>query len=195
MADARSQTPIPSVSTGEGSSAAGERLDRATLERVRRRDPQALETFFDVYFDRVYGLIRRLVGDATLAEDVTQEVFLKAHRALDRLDPERDPVPWLMTIAHNACRDLWRSGAYRLSRRSASIDENPGLDREIPAAGTPEKEALARERNATGHIHFSMIALMENRQGIADRLKAGSRVKAYIQKAHAFALPDECRPL
>ena len=146
MADARSQTPIPSVSTGEGSSAAGERLDRATLERVRRRDPQALETFFDVYFDRVYGLIRRLVGDATLAEDVTQEVFLKAHRALDRLDPERDPVPWLMTIAHNACRDLWRSGAYRLSRRSASIDENPGLDREIPAAGTPEKEALARER-------------------------------------------------
>jgi RNA polymerase sigma factor (sigma-70 family) len=110
------------------------------------RDPEALGAFFDTYFDRVYGLVRRLVGDTTVAEDVTQEVFLKVHRAVDRLDPARDPVPWLLAIAHNACRDLWRSGAYRLSRRAASIEDSLAQDRGPAAGSDPERDALAAER-------------------------------------------------
>jgi RNA polymerase sigma-70 factor (ECF subfamily) len=116
------------------------------LERVRMRDPDALAAFFETYFDRVYGLVRRLVGNTTLAEDVTQEVFLKVHRALDRLDPGRDPLPWLMAIAHNACRDLWRSGAYRMARRSDTIEDDPTLERHMQGGESPEREMIARER-------------------------------------------------
>ena len=90
------ETPHPSV---------------AELERVRARDPEALAAFFERYVDRVFGLVYRLLGDRTLAEDMTQDVFLKVHRAAHQLDPRRDPRPWIMTIAHNACRDLWRSAA------------------------------------------------------------------------------------
>ena len=86
------------------------------------------------------------MGDPTLAEDVTQDVFLKVYRAADRLDPLRDPLPWLMTIAHNACRDLWRSGAYRLARRASSIEGSPGLEQTLPAASNPEADMLASER-------------------------------------------------
>jgi RNA polymerase sigma-70 factor (ECF subfamily) len=145
--DERSQTPtlfVPPSEAGVGTTEA--RLDRAVLEQVRRRNPEALEVFFETYFDRVHGFVRRLIGDPTQAEDVTQEVFLKIYRAADRLDPERDPMPWLMTIAHNACRDLWRSGAYRLGRRARSLEGTPGLDQELPATRTPESEALASER-------------------------------------------------
>ena len=143
----RSQNPRPSVH-GEGAPAprSAGALGHEVLERVRRRDPDALAAFFEAYFGTVYGLVRRLVGNTALAEDVTQEVFLKVHRALDRLDPGRDPVPWLMAIAHNACRDLWRSGAYRMSRRSATIEEDPGLERRIPADDDPERDVLAKER-------------------------------------------------
>jgi len=116
------------------------------LERVRRRDPAALTAFFEAYFDRVFGLVYRLLGDRAMTEDVTQEVFYKAYRAADRLDPERDPMPWLVTIAHNACRDLWRSSAYRMGRRSASIDGQPGIELALPARGNPEHDALAAER-------------------------------------------------
>jgi RNA polymerase sigma-70 factor (ECF subfamily) len=117
------------------------------LERVRARDPEALGAFFERHFDRIYALVYRLLGDPTQAEDVTQEVFLKVHRAADRIDPARDPGPWLTTIAHNTCRDLWRSGAYRLGRRAASLDGDSPLAATL-AAGTPEpdRELIAAER-------------------------------------------------
>jgi len=119
----------------------------AELERVRARDPEALAAFFERYFDRVYGLVYRLLGDPTLAEDMTQEVFLKVHRAAHQIDPTRDPLPWLVTIAHNACRDLWRSSAWKLTRRASSLDGDSPLA-ETLSRGTndPERDALARER-------------------------------------------------
>jgi len=117
------------------------------LEGVRRREPEALAAFFDQHFDRVYGLVYRLLGDRHWAEDATQEVFLKLHRAAHTLDPDRDPGPWVTTIAYNVCRDLWRSGAYRLSRQAISIDDPDHGDGAIPPnLKDPERELIASER-------------------------------------------------
>ena len=122
-------------------------LTRADLERMRERDPQAMAAFFEAYFDRIYGLVYRLLGDRPAAEDMTQEVFLKVHRAAHQLDPSRDPGPWITAIAYNACRDLWRSGAYRLSRRSGSIEGDPVTAGRLTVVGNePERDLLARER-------------------------------------------------
>jgi RNA polymerase sigma-70 factor, ECF subfamily len=119
---------------------------REVLVGVAAREPQALAAFFEAYFDRVFGLVYRLLGNRAEAEDVTQEVFYKVHRAAHRLDHERDPMPWLAAIAHNACRDHWRSGAYRLGRRSASIEQEPAMHGMLAASSDPEREALAAER-------------------------------------------------
>jgi RNA polymerase sigma-70 factor (ECF subfamily) len=131
------------------------------LERVRARDPEALGAFFERYFDRVYGLAFRLLGDRAAAEDAAQEVFLKVHRAADRLDPARDPDPWLLTITTNVCRDLWRSGAHRLSRRSSSIDDNPAVGGALASPGkSPEAELLAGERQRL--VQDAITRLPEN---------------------------------
>jgi RNA polymerase sigma-70 factor (ECF subfamily) len=119
----------------------------AELERVRARDPEALAAFFERHFDRVYGLVYRLLGDRALAEDMTQEVFLKVHRAAHTIDPARDPVPWLVTIAHNACRDLWRSNAWKLTRRATSLDGDSPLAETLSRGNNdPERDALQNER-------------------------------------------------
>ena len=119
----------------------------AELERMRARDPEALAAFFERYVDRVYGLACRLLGDRTLAEDMTQEVFLKVHRAAHQLDPSRDPGPWLMTITHNACRDLWRSNAWKLTRRAVSLDgDSPVAATLSRGTNDPERALLADER-------------------------------------------------
>jgi RNA polymerase sigma-70 factor, ECF subfamily len=153
--------PLPSVSGKERSApvaggppspggrapAPAEALAPGLLERVRARDPEALGVFFDRYFDQVFGLVLRLLGDRTAAEDVTQEVFLKVHRAAHQMDAARDPAPWLAAIATNACRDVWRSGAWRLGRRTASLDDDPALAGTLGSrAGDPERLAVARER-------------------------------------------------
>ena len=115
------------------------------LERVRRREPEALTAFFDHYFGRVYGVIFRMVGDRHLAEDLTQEVFLKVHRAAHRLDPARDPGTWLIAIAANTCRDLWRSAAHRMARRGDPLDDET-LSHLEGGSHTPEADLIARER-------------------------------------------------
>lgn len=129
----------PSVPPG---AAVGGAWTRERLERVRARDPGALAEFFERHFDQVYGLVHRLLGDRAAAEDVTQEVFYKVQRSIHQLDAGRDPAPWLMAIAHNACRDVWRSGAYRMSRRSASVDDDPVVANRL-ASPTPDPEGAA----------------------------------------------------
>lgn len=121
------------------------------LEGARQRERRALETLFERYFDRVYGLTFRLLGDRTLAEDLTQEVFLKVYRAIHRLDPARDPEAWLIAIAANACRDHWRSRAHRMARRTRSLEGEPvrhiADPPDDPAASwaTRKRERLVRE--------------------------------------------------
>jgi RNA polymerase sigma-70 factor (ECF subfamily) len=73
-------------------------------------------------------------------------VFLKVHRAAHRLDPARDPAPWLVTITTNVCRDLWRSGAYRMSRRAADVDDPAVAAVLSSGVNEPEARALGAER-------------------------------------------------
>lgn len=114
---------------------------------MRMRDAQALGRFFDAVFPRIYGLMFRLLGNVAEAEDATQEVFVKVHRAIDRLDPQRDPSPWLTTIAYNVCRDRWRSAGEKMSRHSTSIDDQPALAGRLPQSGpNPEEELVTAER-------------------------------------------------
>ena len=130
------------------SRSATDSLPRKTLEGVRNRESWALSEFFDFTFDRVYSLVARLLGDRTAAEDVTQEVFIKVYRFADSLDPDRDPLPWLTTIAYNECRSLWRSPEHRAKVSAISIDGDPAIRGQLTGATPdPEAEVLEGERH------------------------------------------------
>ena len=105
------------------------------LEAVRRRDPEALGEFFEFYFDRLYNVAYRMVGDHTQAEDILQDVFLKVHRAANQLDPARDPGPWLTTLTRNACRERWRSAGRRVDQHARSLDNDANFHETLPAEG------------------------------------------------------------
>jgi RNA polymerase sigma factor (sigma-70 family) len=144
----------------EGSVRGAPALGASVLRRVREREPAALAEFFEAYFERVYALVHRLLGDPTRAEDAAAEVFLKIHRAADRIDPERDPMPWLATIATNVCRDLWRSGADRMRRASIPVDDPAVRERLTSGANEPERDLLAAERERA--VREAVLALPED---------------------------------
>jgi RNA polymerase sigma-70 factor (ECF subfamily) len=126
-----------------------EALSPEDLVRVAARDPEALGRFFDAYVNRVFALAYRLLGNRTAAEDVSQEVFLKIHRAIDRLDSSRDPGPWVTTITCNACREYWRGAAQRAARRSVSVEDLEDWQDAHPRSGdSPEEDVLRAEREA-----------------------------------------------
>lgn len=123
-------------------------LTPAILVRVARRDREALELFFDHYYDRVYAHVVNLLRDVTLGEDLTQDVFMRMHRVVDRLDPERDPTGWVFTVATNVVRDYWRSADHR--RKGAEVQTgDPGdlqiahPDRDVQAAMESDEELRA----------------------------------------------------
>ena len=140
-------------------------LTRMALEGVQARDSHALATFFEFYFDRVYGLAYRLLGDRTSAEDVTQEVFQKVYKAASQLDVTRDPGPWLTTITHNACRDFWRSKAFKLGRRSQSLEDTEGLAEVLPAPGDSPEETLLRAERAA-QVQAAILKLPEDLRSV-----------------------------
>jgi RNA polymerase sigma-70 factor (ECF subfamily) len=113
--------------------------------RLARRDPAALALFFDAFFDRVYAYLRRLVADEHLAEDLTQDVFLQAHRALASYDPARDPRPWLFTIATNKLRDHWRARAAQGGSHEASLDHEELGERVLALQEAPDQPYSAEE--------------------------------------------------
>ena len=68
----------------------------------------AFEILYREYYVRVYGLCRRLLRSAPLAEDATQEAFMKAYRRFDSYDTSQPFWHWMATIANHHCIDVLR---------------------------------------------------------------------------------------
>jgi len=123
-------------------------LTPAELAKVQARDPEALGQLFDAYFSRIYGLAYRLMGNEAAAQDITQEVFLRVHKAAHQLDTSRDPAPWLLTITTNLCREKWRSRQGRQDKHTLSLDAKPEFTANVAADdATPEQVAVQADQN------------------------------------------------
>ena len=114
-------------------------LDRAERAQLRDRDPAALELFYERYFDRVYGYVRRLLREEHLAEDLTQDIFMHVWRSLPSYDPQRELRPWVFTIATNKVRDWWRSRRHAEAQREMAVEDSErGISAADPARGPVE---------------------------------------------------------
>lgn len=78
-------------------------LDGALAEREAR-----FERLFSAYHSDIHNYVYRLVGDQKQAEDLTQDAFVKAYRALDRLSADANTRAWLYRIATNTALDWLR---------------------------------------------------------------------------------------
>lgn len=83
--------------------------DEATwVERARQGDEAAFSAIYERYERPIYGLVYRLMGNPDDAFDITQDVFVKAYKALSKTSPDLNLSAWLHRIASNACMDVLR---------------------------------------------------------------------------------------
>jgi RNA polymerase sigma-70 factor (ECF subfamily) len=86
--------------------------DKELIERLRSRDPQAMADLYDRFSKVVFSVIVRIVRNASVAEELTQEAFLRAWNRGGDFDTSRGRIgPWLLTIARNRAIDYLRSTA------------------------------------------------------------------------------------
>ena len=120
-------------------------FNREELKRAQAGDAAALGRFFDHHFDRIFSVVHRFVGSIDVAQDITQDIFLKVRRHISRLDIENDPAPWLYTVAVNTCRDHRRSAWWRMSRQSVPLDHEPNAPELSSHAVNPEQALVVAE--------------------------------------------------
>jgi RNA polymerase sigma-70 factor, ECF subfamily len=121
-------------------------LDRATFLRAQRGDPIAFRAFVVRYERPVFALLSRLVGRGPELEDLAQETFLRAFRALPGfdLDGAARPSTWLLTIATRLALDVRRKKRPPLEALS---DLNLASGERSPEHGARDSElgrAIAR---------------------------------------------------
>lgn len=120
-------------------------LQPEVLARAQGGEREALGQLFDHYFDRIFGTVHRMLGEPFIAEDITQEVFLKVRRGIAGIDATRDLGPWLYTIAINACRDHLRSSSWRMAKSSVPIEDEAITSTLQSPAPDPEQTLLRAE--------------------------------------------------
>lgn len=115
------------------------------IERVACGDQQALASLYDATSRLVFGLLVRVVGDASTAEEVMLDVYAQVWRQAGRYSPERgSPLAWLTTIARSRALDCLRSGRER-QKRTEQLDPAAHA---APSGADVEGEVAARERAA-----------------------------------------------
>jgi RNA polymerase sigma-70 factor (ECF subfamily) len=128
---------------------------------------------------RVFLLCYRLVGDRDEADTATQEVFLKAYRALSRpLSEElQEPAKWLTRVAVNTCLDRLRSRRWRFWRQRLK----PG-DEQAVLALAPEPDPSAEDRLFASQIAQRLAAALA---GLSGRQRSVFVLKHYEDRSLA----------
>lgn len=152
-----------------------EELEASVLVRCRERDPLALRAFVERYEGAVFALLSRMLGATVEVEDLAQETFLRAWRALPGFDPHGParPSTWLLTIATRVAVDRFR----RRSREGAVV-----VELEPATAGSPERD----------------LEQLDLRRAIAralDALPFHQRAAFVLSEFHALSIAEIARAL
>lgn len=136
------------------SESSGVSPDAALVHRLLQRDVRAFEQLYDRHSRLVYGLVLRILQQASTAEEVVQDVFLQLWRNASQFDTARGAfVPWLLTLARNRALDHLRLKGERQRRREDQTEELP------PVVSSPDFESTIDQQRRAARVRELMAAL------------------------------------
>ena len=137
--------------------------DKNLVERARAGDQTAFALLFEQFHAPILNYLHRMVHDRALAEDLTQDTFIKAYNALPRTKPDLAFKAWLYRIATNT--------AISHMRRGKIIKWLPFLtDRETPDEAIERSVTRSTDINeALGKLpqHYAAALLLRHYQGLS----------------------------
>ena len=181
--------------------------DEELMQRLLHKDKRAFEAIFDRYGDLVYSTSLRVLRDAHLAQDVSQEIFVRLWRKPESYVAERGRfLTWLISVTRNRAVDEIRSRSRPLRHETASPEEQ---EREIPAGegNDPALNAQLAEQARTVRAALAELPPEQRQvielayfggltqQEISDRLEqplgtVKTRIRLGMQKLRAALAPE-----
>ncbi len=151
---------------------------------ARRGDQEAFRHIFERWARPVVSFVYDMVGDRALAEDLTQETFVRAYKYLDALRDESKFSTWLFSIAKNVAREHLRSAHSR--SRKVDLDDETVLELHDERP-TPASALLDKELN--GVVCHALGALDEDKRLVFTLKIFQQRSYEEIAEITGFSLP------
>jgi RNA polymerase sigma factor (sigma-70 family) len=141
----------PAHRAAAASVVASPRVDHALLVSFQHGEPSGVRALYREYGRLVYAIAHRVLGRHHLAEEAAQQTFVRAWQAADQIDVDRDPAPWLATIAKRTAIDVYR----REARKPASALHDVAADDPALVSLPPDLGTL----DAVWHVRRAIDAL------------------------------------
>jgi RNA polymerase sigma-70 factor (ECF subfamily) len=180
----------------------------ALVEAARRGDDKAFEALVRRYRKRIYALALHLTRSASEADDITQEVFLKAYRALPQFEGRSQFFTWVYRMTVNRSLNAKRDRA----RRGEDTLDDPRLELAVAvdARGNPGREAELRQTYArllraldqlpiemrTSVILVSLQGMSHGEVAIIQKVSEGTiawRMHEARRRLHEAMVPEKVR--
>jgi RNA polymerase sigma-70 factor (ECF subfamily) len=157
-----------------------EAIELELIQKARSGDDEAFGQLINHYTPTLYRVVFRMVNDHAETENIVQDAFLRAWQALPRYRTDRPFFPYLVTIAVNLVRDLWRK------ERFIDFGDMDDLSKYLPDS-QPGPENHLEHKELLGALAGAVAALPPTyRTVIALRYDAGL---SYQEIAEAVNLP------
>lgn len=145
------------------------------IERCKKGDERAIGQFIDLYQARVFGFVKRMVATSEEAEDISQEVFIRAFQSINRFDSRANIKTWIFRIAHNLCIDHARKNKRSVQKVSTGVDAEAAEEFEVAdESWSPEKLMiqtqmfeLVEEAIASMSEKLRAVLLLHDREDLA----------------------------
>jgi RNA polymerase sigma-70 factor (ECF subfamily) len=124
--------------------------DGELLARASTYESQALAEVYDRYAQAIYRYLYRYLGDATQAEDLTGDVFVRLLEVLNTRRAPRDHLQgWLYRVAHNMAMDCFRTGS---KMQTAPLEDSLMAEGDPLLVTVEKKQAGQALREAISHL-------------------------------------------
>lgn len=142
--------------------------DELLFQRYQAGDEEAFRLIVDRYEPSIKGFLHKRLKDEERVQDLTQDTFLRVHRARDRYDSTRKFSTWIYTIASNLLKNEYRNRSRRRETnftdlRRESSGSQPSASRPVEFEGdAPDPERSAYQRELREAIHDAIGRMDEH---------------------------------
>lgn len=138
-------------------------VDLALVERVRRGERHAFDLLVIKYQRKIMRLLSRMIHDPAEVEDVAQEAFIKAYRALPQFRGDSAFYTWLYRIAINTARN-WQSASFRRPATVSALENEDGetFDQIDGLSDHSTPESMMASRQIAQTVNEAIEALPED---------------------------------
>jgi RNA polymerase sigma-70 factor (ECF subfamily) len=142
--------------------------DHRLIQRFLAGEEAAFERLVERYYQRIDRLAQQVVRQPMAAEDIAQEVFLRAYRALPRFRGEASLYSWLYRITINLSLNYLRRQAHQISMPQDSEAASPAVadDPSVVIEGQ-ERERLIRKAIDTLPAHYRIAIILRDLEGLS----------------------------